>query len=406
MQGCGTMTSKTFCPLPWKHLATHPHGRLSLCCEADTTMKTAMASDDGFNRTLQNTQYNYDTIMNSESFRNVRLQMLKGEYPQECKRCWESETAGNRSKRIIELERHNFTEEQAIQCTDITDGRIQDISFEFIELRLGNHCNLICRTCNPISSTRWRKEWHKLGLDAGYNAIPQTEMDWPLDQDFWDSLLTHVDELRFLYINGGEPLLIDKHGKFLKELINLDVAKNVTIVYSTNSTVSGEDYEDIWKEFYKVETMLSIDDLEGRNEYMRYPSKWDNTVEQYHWFKELGERYENINTTICQTVSILNIYYLSEFYEYFNGTQISCNFVTNPMYYDPAILPQDIKDTIINKYKGEVFYDTIKNYLSIDNRNRTLLQFFDVTNRQDVLRKESYKETFPEFYDLIKDYDR
>ena len=152
--------------------------------------------------------------------------------------------------------------------------------------------------------------------------------------------------------------------------------------------------------------MLSIDDLEGRNEYMRYPSKWDNTVEQYHWFKELGERYENINTTICQTVSILNIYYLSEFYEYFNGTQISCNFVTNPMYYDPAILPQDIKDTIINKYKGEVFYDTIKNYLSIDNRDRTLLQFFDVTNRQDVLRKESYKETFPEFYDLIKDYDR
>ena len=137
MQGCGTMTSKTFCPLPWKHLATHPHGRLSLCCEADTTMKTAMASDDGFNRTLQNTQYNYDTIMNSESFRNVRLQMLKGEYPQECKRCWDSETAGNRSKRIIELERHNFTEEQAIQCTD-TDMCSKTLAFvqSFILLRL------------------------------------------------------------------------------------------------------------------------------------------------------------------------------------------------------------------------------------------------------------------------------
>ena len=153
MQGCGTMTSKTFCPLPWKHLATHPHGRLSLCCEADTTMKTAMASDFGFNRTLQNTQYNYDTIMNSESFRNVRLQMLKGEYPQECKRCWDSETAGNRSKRIIELERHNFTEEQAIQCTDITDGRIQDISFEewneVININLRGYFYITKKTLEP-----------------------------------------------------------------------------------------------------------------------------------------------------------------------------------------------------------------------------------------------------------------
>jgi hypothetical protein len=76
------------------------------------------------------------------------------------------------------------------------------------------------------------------------------------------------------------------------------------------------------------------------------------------------------------------------------------------MYYDPAILPQDIKDIIVNKYKGERFYNTIKNYLSIDNRDRTLEQFFDVTNRQDVIRKESYKDTFPEFYELIKDYDR
>ncbi len=400
------MASKTFCPLPWKHLATHPHGRLSLCCEADTTMKTAMSSDAGWMRTLQNTNYDYDKIMNSESFRNVRKQMLQGEYPQECKRCWDSEKAGNKSKRILESARHNFTEEQAIQCTDITDGRINNVSFEFIELRLGNHCNLICRTCNPISSSRWKKEWEELDLEHGYNMIPQNDMDWPLDQNFWDSMLPHVDELRFLYINGGEPLLIDKHGKFLKELIKLDVAKNVTITYSTNSTVSGKEYEDIWKQFKHVDIMLSIDCLEDRNEYMRYPSKWSNTVKQYEWFKDLSSRHDNIITTICQTVSILNIYYLKEFYDYFGENHISCNFVTNPMYYDPAILPQDIKDIIVNKYKGERFYNTIKNYLSIDNRDRTLEQFFDVTNRQDVIRKESYKDTFPEFYELIKDYDR
>ena len=184
------------------------------------------------------------------------------------------------------------------------------------------------------------------------------------------------------------------------------MAKNVTITYSTNSTVSGKEYEEIWKHFKHVDIMLSIDCLGERNQYMRYPSKWDNTVKQYEWFQDLSSRNDNMITTICQTVSILNIWYLKEFYDFFGHNHISCNFVTNPMYYDPAILPQDIKDKIINKYKGEKFYDTIKNYLSIDNRDRTLEQFFDVTNRQDVLRKESYKETFPEFYEMIKEYDR
>ena len=44
-----------------------------------------------------------------------------------------SECIESLKERIIELERHNFTEEQAIQCTDITDGRIKDISFEIKE---------------------------------------------------------------------------------------------------------------------------------------------------------------------------------------------------------------------------------------------------------------------------------
>ena len=29
------MASKSFCPLPWKHLATHPHGSITLCCESE-----------------------------------------------------------------------------------------------------------------------------------------------------------------------------------------------------------------------------------------------------------------------------------------------------------------------------------------------------------------------------------
>ena len=29
--------SKTFCPLPWMHLGTHPHGGVTPCCISDMT---------------------------------------------------------------------------------------------------------------------------------------------------------------------------------------------------------------------------------------------------------------------------------------------------------------------------------------------------------------------------------
>ena len=32
----------TYCPLPWQHLATHPHGGITTCCISDHT--------DGLNR--------------------------------------------------------------------------------------------------------------------------------------------------------------------------------------------------------------------------------------------------------------------------------------------------------------------------------------------------------------------
>ena len=233
-------------------------------------------------------------------------------------------------------------------------------------------------------------------------------MNWPKDQNFWDNLLPHIDELRYVYVNGGEPLLIDKHLGFLEALVEKGVAKNVTLVYSTNTTVSGEDYEDAWKEFKEVQLMWSIDDIQRRNEYMRYPAKWETTTETIDWFKGLESRHDNIFCSILQTISILNIYYLKEFHEYFKDIvpYVSPNYVTEPDYYDPAILPINIKEKILEKAKGEIFYDNVKNYLTIERDENLLFRFFDITNRQDIIRKEKYKDVFPEFYDLIKDYDR
>ena len=254
--------SKTFCPLPWTHLATHPHGAVTLCCESDMTNRASDSQNANKDfQTFHNTDYNLDRIMNSDLFRDVRMQMLNGEEPRVCSKCYKYESMGNQSKRTIELERLDYSLEDAIVDTKY-DGYIDDIDFEFIELRLGNHCNLACRSCNPYSSTKWIKDWEKLHNN---NPVKQNLFNWPLDEKFWTSLKSHCKKIKHLYINGGEPLLIDKHKHFLEFLVEKGYAKNIELTYSTNSTIIDESYVDIWRQFNYVDFLLSIDDIEERN---------------------------------------------------------------------------------------------------------------------------------------------
>ena len=402
------MGSKTFCSLPWKHLATHPHGAVTLCCESDHTNRISESFDSGdFKRefkTLHTTEYDFDAIQNSDSFSTVRKQMLAGEEPAPCTRCFDFERVGIKSKRQLDNERLNFTEEEAIRVTN-ADGSINSVDYEFIELRLGNICNVACRTCNPFSTSRWVKDWNEVNPENP-QTIDQNMFNWPTDQNFWDKLIQHCDSLRIVYINGGEPLLIDKHMSFLQDLIDRDVAKNITLVYSTNCTIVNHEYEEIWKKFKHVQLMLSIDALGAHNHFIRHPTKWAKVLETISWVKDLSE-FDNISYNIMCTVSIYNIWYLKEFHEFFKEVPyISLNFVTDPAYQDASRLPEAIKLAVLKKYAGCSFYDTIEQYLGQKESVNDLTEFMQKTLKMDELRKNNFSQTFPELYKLLTPYVR
>ncbi len=417
----GGMPSSTFCPLPWNHLATHPHGAITLCCEAAHDQRMSESFNNGLQReyqTLHSTEYNFEKIQNSESFSQVRLKMLNDEMPEQCKRCWDNEKVGNKSKRLIEIERLDFTEEDARKVTN-DDGTITKVDYEFIELRLGNHCNTICRTCNPHSTSRWKKDYDTIFPNNAYQ-LQQNLFDWPLDDDFWNNLIEHCDSLKYIYINGGEPLLIDKHLSFLQQLIAKDVAQNITLVYSTNCTVINEAYEEVWKNFKAVQLMVSIDDLESRNYYIRYPTQWRKVTKTLEWIRKLCMFNSNISYNIMQTVSTYNIYYLKEFQEFFQKNYphwtsdhgdvgyISMNFVTDPVEFDASLLPEDIKEQILNKIRGLVylgcsdFYDTVEKHLQKSESLKDANEFLELTEKMDKVRGQSLRDTFPEFYNLLR----
>jgi MoaA/NifB/PqqE/SkfB family radical SAM enzyme len=400
--------SKTFCSLPWIHLATHPHGGVTLCCIADHTNSESRAKnfdENGNPIWLTLGKDSIDNIMNSDYYKQTRLQMLNGEVPKACERCFIEEQNGIRSKRLEENENYkDFTIENAKSITD-DSGKIK-VPMKFVELRLGNLCNVKCRSCNPASSTKWVKEYKELEKNFDFVTSYRwvDDFSWIENDKFWDDLFDNSDELEMIYINGGEPTLVKKHWEYLDKLVEKDMAKNISLWYSINMTNLPPKTFDVWKKFKNVRISCSIDDIGARNLYLRYPTKWDSVLKNLNLL--LGEKY--LDVSVCQTISFLNVFYMDEFYDYFHNHRklhVHQNMVYDPEFLSPWILPLKIKQDIVDrceKVMDKSDFDIFKSYMMNNKSNEKLLQQgIEYNEYLDTTRKENMRETFKELFEVL-----
>lgn len=419
------MTSK-FCPLPWNHIASHPAGYVTVCCEADHTGLRSASYDitdptifDG-QPSFYNLKYDKLTgVINSHSFRNIRKQMLMGEEPTPCVGCYRKEEKGLESKRVRESRNFPSMTESLAHSITREDGAI-DPHIEFVELRLGNICNLRCVTCNPLSSSQWRSDYLKLAekfdflkdkyqlMDKGrFTTWPNGfvdskvfELDWPESDIFWNDLEQLASDLKVIYVNGGEPTLIKKHWEFLRSLVSSDRAKNIELNYSINMTNVPTYAYEIWSAFKKVRISCSIDALGEKNTYIRYPTDWETVQKNY---KQLCE--SNVEVSLTQTISALNYDSLDEFAEFFAGSYIHYNFVNDPAYYSPAIIPREYRDELHKRYEASLpeylQVQLVKAFGNTPTDNTNTMKMLQVTEELDKLRNTKFAEVFPKLSKIL-----
>lgn len=391
----------SFCVLPWNHLATHPHGTASLCCVSDHEAARDMAWNA--RELLDLHLHSIDELLNSESFRKVRLQMLRGEEPPVCHGCFDGERAGLESKRQRETALYGLTIDQARAATS-PDGAIAP-DLQYIELRLGNICNLKCRTCNPASSSKWHGDYAALERKLGFLTAYDTAADfsWPESEAFWNRLLEVSPRLSVLYLNGGEPMLIRRHWDFLRRLVELDRARDVTIEYSTNMTGIPAEAFALWRHFRKVVIKASIDDLAERNHYIRHPTEWalvERTLEQ---LRAAG----GVELFVLQTVSAMNFYYLDEFYSWADERQLQVahNLVTDPSYLGPLALPLSVRRRALDKLRAglpESYWRPLISLYQDGDHPQLWQHFVEFTRALDPLRDESFSATFPALCETLR----
>ena len=108
------LPSETFCLLPWVHLSTRPDGSMRVCCTANASSvgptndkehggQVGILKDDEGRPNNLNVS-DFQSAWNSDYMKNVRKQMLAGEKPPSCLKCFKEEAAGHRSKRQWETQ--------------------------------------------------------------------------------------------------------------------------------------------------------------------------------------------------------------------------------------------------------------------------------------------------------------
>lgn len=376
------------------HLATHPNGGASLCCRSNHTNAISWAKKDDTQSLVMLDNDTVTDIMNSKKFIEVRQAMIDGQRPIECEGCWSDEDKGIKSKRQYENERWAHI----IPLLE-KSAKLQNVDLRYVELRLGNVCNNACLTCNSYSSSKWYPDEKKIAkVLPWFELRPLENFKWFEKEEFYYDLAEHSQSVEEIYINGGEPTLIKAHFEYLKHLILLGVAENVHLVYSLNMMDIPNNLIELWKEFKKVTVNASIDDLYERNYYIRYPTKWQETIASIDKLNQLP----NVNWHVTQTVSIFNVYNLHEFSTWLKDNYSRDphhNYVLYPDYLSLAVLPDNIKDELRTYYSDklpEYQRNDLFAKLNVEFQPELLVKARDFIIAVDNARNISYNDYIPE----------
>jgi MoaA/NifB/PqqE/SkfB family radical SAM enzyme len=303
--------SKTFCILPWTHVATYTDGSALLCCIANSQPE------------LNLNKQSLEQVWNSDHFKQTRLDMLAGKQVPACAACYKEEAVGIHSHRQIEnhIWKGRIGEQHIQELKDSTrpDGSL-DTKWITLDLRLGNTCNLQCVMCRPIDSSKWVKHAtilkNELKTDVRWDWKHKVEsystnnFEWYKDPQFLADFYASADDIQHIIFGGGEPLYIKEHKEILKQLVKQGASKHIDLRYHTNGTIYDKEVVELWTHFKYVDVMISIDGAEYVNNYIRWPADWSSIEQNLHLYDNTPA---NIDIKILCTVQALNIYYLPEF---------------------------------------------------------------------------------------------
>jgi sulfatase maturation enzyme AslB (radical SAM superfamily) len=329
----------------------------------------------------------------------IRQQLLAGESPAGCVECAAMEQHQKISGRQRQLLKVGVRVEQ-FEKTLVSSPWFDTFTADTFnqlpqdwQIDLGNYCNSACVFCSPSNSSRLAQEWQTIGLIK--NLPPK---NWTDNQDLIErfvNTLSQSPHIRYLHFIGGETVITPAFKTILQALVRAGLNRTATIGFTTNLTVWDSQVIDLLKQFRGVNLGMSIESFDVVNDYVRWPGKlpvvlenldrWQEVAQQHSWLMQL-----RTTPTLFTVGSLLSVY------DYAWSRRISvesCNFLTEPAFMRPSVLPASYRQPIIDRMQSWLNQHSVSGDTVINIRNPNVSQ---LQNYQDLQSYVNYLRDMPD----------
>lgn len=383
--------TKIICPLLYNHFSLSSSGERMLCC----------ISYYGLSNKSDKEAYLFDYEIDRKEALSL---FAKGEFPASCRGCELDEKCGKKSYRQICLDEFPDTVKL------IEDNQNPRMEVEFLDLKLGNKCNMACRMCNPQSSSLLEKENKETKMFL--ENPKELNFNWPSQNKYWNDIKKHSKSLKKINLAGGEPFLIKEALSFLSELVESGQSKSITLFINTNGTIYNQDWIDVLINFKEVNIYFSIDGTEENFEMIRYPMKWSLISKNLVSWSVLAESHPNLLLSFNPTVQLYNLFSLHDILTFLNtltsfNKVVRLNLLEYPHHFNIKNLSKDGKsqaklyllDLISRFPENAIELKAVVTHLEGESSDIELEKFIRISEKFDQVRNQ---ESFSSVAEILR----
>lgn len=409
------INNKSFCAVPFVSIMVNTDTTIRYCCMVKGQYNKLHKEDGTFYSCRDNF---VKDAWNSTDMRQIRLDMIDGKPITGCKVCYDQEANGRTSNRQHSIkewswrlgtEQINRLVEQAVDNNGYLDSEPV-----YLDLRLGNLCNLKCRMCNPWNSSQIVKEHVELAernpeyaetWRKTFGKFPVNIMDdqqW-FDHDImWDQVISLIPKLKKVYMTGGEPTLIKNNFRFMQACIEQG-RTDIVLFFNTNCTNVNRQFLELISQFDQVNINASLDGIGIVNDYIRAPSKWSQISENVEKLAQLP----NVHLGITPTIQVYNVFDINNMLTWVDSlnkkynTTIFIDFLVNHH-------PQHLSVRILDDEMRKVALDMIAEYSPDTHAYQTMNSLQGIIGLLKQPRVEDWQEQLQRFrtYTVALDSER
>lgn len=314
-----------------------------------------------------------------------------------CYPCKAMEEAGMISRRSMNFKR----------------GKAADNEIVYFDISFGNVCNLKCRMCESRNSTKWIADEQFLtqehGFDLGRETYKKREMHPKRVEQIVEYMNNSKSEQLVLEVKGGEPFVTKAFLDFIERLSDETKAKTKLNLFTNGSGVSDYYIKQLSK-FKLVDLRLSVEATGKMYEYIRGGDK-HTLNDSIKFMTRMNQLIPNIKLGVSVTITMYNIFNLKELsdtIEYYEpgrvDKQVFNNVSHQPNWLAPGILPDEVKQQLIDMYPEDQFSNFV-NYLKNSKHDPALMsKCKKFTELLDQKRNENLYEIEPRFKEIFSDY--